>query len=96
MSESRLQQDVFNKLLSLVAKAGITQEKLLYQARINGLSASDSSISSDTEAVIFLSTAAELINDPYLGPKLLPWVALLECRVLALTFASSLDHECGG
>jgi hypothetical protein len=36
MSESRLQQDVFNQLLSLVAKAGITQEKLLYQARING------------------------------------------------------------
>ena len=70
MSESRLQKDVFNQLLSLVAKAGITQEKLPYQARINGLSASDSSISSDTEAVIFLSTAAELINDPYLGLRL--------------------------
>ena len=96
MSEIRLQQDLFNQLLSLITKAGITQEQLLHQARINGLSASDSSIFSSIEAVILLSTAAELINDPYLGPKLLPWVALLECRVLALTFASSLDHECGG
>jgi AraC-like DNA-binding protein len=70
MSEIRLQQDLFNQLLSLITKAGITQEQLLHQARINGLSASDSSIFSSIEAVILLSTAAELINDPYLGIRL--------------------------
>ena len=70
MSEIRLQQDLFNQLLSLITKAGITQEQLLHQARINGLSASDSSIFSSIEAVILLSTAAELINEPYLGIRL--------------------------
>ena len=70
MSDGRLQQKFFNQLLYVIAKSGITQEQLLHQARINGLFAADSSIFSGIEAVILLSTAAELTNDPYLGLRL--------------------------
>ena len=70
MNKSKLQRDVFTQLLSLIGKVGITPEQLLNQSRINGMPASDNSTFSGIEAVILLTTAAELTNDPYLGLRL--------------------------